>query len=156
MATEAPRVIRPARPGDAQSIAGLLAELGYPDAVANVRDRLEHLGARNDAGVVVAELGGQVAGLAAYQCTDLLERAQPRCRITTLVVHAEARRHGLASALLSRIESIARASGCFQLEVTTQAHRRDAASLYQALGFHERPRRLVKPLVSRTPPPHPG
>jgi len=141
-------LIRPARASDAHSITGLLAELGYPDTVANVRARLEHLGARDDAGVFVAELGGHVAGVAAYHRTDLLERAQPRCRITTLVVHAEARRHGLASTLVARIEAIARGSGCFQLEVTTQAHRQDAADLYRALGFHERPRRLVKPLAS--------
>jgi GNAT superfamily N-acetyltransferase len=89
-----------------------------------------------------------VAALAAYQVMRLLERPQPQCRITTLVVDAGARRRGLARALLAGIEAIAKETGCFRLEVTTQAHRTDAAALYLALGFHERPRRLVKPLVS--------
>jgi ribosomal protein S18 acetylase RimI-like enzyme len=148
VATEAQRLIRPARPTDAEAIVGLLAELGYPDHVPNVRARLKRLHGRDDAGVFVAEIGGQVAALAAYQLMDLLERAQPQCRITTLVVHPDERRRGLASALLGRIESIANESRCFRLEVTTQAHRRDALDLYLALGFHERPRRLVKPLAS--------
>jgi GNAT superfamily N-acetyltransferase len=125
----------------------LLAELGYPDDVANVRRRLERLNAREDAGVLVALTGGQVVAVAAYQLMELLERARPQCRITTLVVRRDQRRRGLASALLGKIESIASESGCFRLEVTTQPHRRDAADLYLTLGFRERPRRLVKPLA---------
>jgi GNAT superfamily N-acetyltransferase len=128
------------------SIAGLLAELGYPDDVANVRRRLERISAREDAGVLVALTGRQVVAVGAYQLMDLLERAQPQCRITTLVVRSDQRRRGLARALLGKIESIASESGCFRLEVTTQPHRRDAADLYLALGFRERPRRLIKPL----------
>jgi GNAT superfamily N-acetyltransferase len=79
---------------------------------------------------------------------DLLERPQPQCRITTLVVDVGARRRDLASALIERIESVAQQRGCFRLEVTTQTHPEDAASFYLALGFQERPRRLVKPLAS--------
>ena len=148
MASDAQRLIRPARPSDAHTIAGLLAQLGYPDNLPNVRARLERLHARDDTGVIVAEIDGQLSALAAYQLMTLLERRQPQCRITTLVVHTDARRRGLASALLKRIESIAAEGGCFRLEVTTQAHREDAASLYLALGFQERPRRLIKPLLS--------
>jgi hypothetical protein len=77
VATEGNHLIRPARLSDAQSIGGLLAELGYPDVVANVRARLEGLNARDDAGVLVAEVDGQVAALAAYQVMRLLERPQP-------------------------------------------------------------------------------
>jgi len=128
--------------------SGLLAELGYPDDLSNIRARLKRHNRRDDAGVLVAETGGRVAALPGYQLMDLLERRQPQCRITTRVVHAEERRRGLASALMARIESIARESGCFRLEVTTQPHRQDAANLYLALGFDGRPRRLVKPLIS--------
>ena len=140
-------MIRPARAIDSPAIVGLLAELGYPDDIANVRRRLERLNAREDAGAFVALTGGQVVAVAAYQLMDLLERAQPQCRITTLVVRRDQRRRGLASALLGKIESIASESGCFRLEVTTQPHRREAADLYLMLGFRERPRRLVKPLA---------
>jgi N-acetylglutamate synthase-like GNAT family acetyltransferase len=141
-------VIRPARLSDAGAITELLAQLGYPDAVANVSARLESLDAHRDAGVFVAEIGGQVSAVAAYQFMNLLERRQPQCRITTLVVGADARRRGLARTLIDRIEAVATARGCFRLEVTTQTHRRDAASFYLAFGFQERPRRLVKPLAS--------
>jgi GNAT superfamily N-acetyltransferase len=49
---------------------------------------------------------------------------------------------------MATVESIARERGCFRLEVTTQSRRREAADFYRALGFRERPRRLVKPLGS--------
>jgi N-acetylglutamate synthase-like GNAT family acetyltransferase len=138
--------IRSARPSDADAVTTLLEELGYPDEVANVVARLERLERRADADVLVAEIDGHVAGVAAYQLMDLLERRRPQCRITTLVVAAAHRRAGVADALMARIESIARERGCFRLEVTTQPHRHDAWSFYRAIGFHERPRRLVKPL----------
>ncbi len=148
MATGDDRAIRFARLSDAQAITGLLGQLGYPDEPANVRARLEGLGGREDAGVLVVELDGQVRAVAAYQLMCLLERRHPQCRVTTLVVSADARRRGLALGLLERIETIATARGCFRLEVTTQTHREDAASFYLAFGFNERPRRLVKPLPS--------
>jgi DNA-binding NarL/FixJ family response regulator len=146
MAIQDEGLIRPARLSDAQAITGLLAQLGYPDEIANVSARLQRMDAREDIGVLVAEIGGQVTAVAAYQLMDLLERRQPQCRITSLVVRADARRMGLARGLLERIEAVGTERGCFRLEVTTQAHREDAACLYLALGFQERPRRFVKPL----------
>ena len=144
----ATRVIRAARPADAAPITGLLGELGYPDDVANVHARLGRLEQRADAEVLVAELDGHVAAVAAYQLMDLLEQRRPQCRITTLVVGARDRRSGLASALMAEVESIAREHGCFRLEVTTHGDRPEAADFYRAFGFRERPRRLVKPLGS--------
>ena len=146
MILEEGRLIRLARVSDAPAITELLGQLGYPDEIPNVSARLKTLVAREDTGVLVAELAGQVSALAAYQLMELLERHQPQCRITTLVVHADARRQGLARSLLERIATIATERGCFRLEVTTQARRVDAARLYSALGFEERPRTLVKAL----------
>jgi N-acetylglutamate synthase-like GNAT family acetyltransferase len=148
MAMQGDPSIRRARLSDAHAITELLAQLGYPDEIANVSARLERLDARTDTGVLVAEINGQVTAVAAYQLMDLLERRDPQCRITTLVVRADARRRGLARGLIKRMEAVATGHGCFRLEVTTQAHREDAVGLYLALGFEERPRRLVKRLLS--------
>ncbi len=62
---------------------------------------------------MVAEIDGQLLAVAAYQLMDLLERRQPQCRITTLVVRADARRRGLARVRLERIEAVASERGCF-------------------------------------------
>ena len=125
-----------------------LPNLATPDAVSNVRERLHKLGTREGAGVLVAVIDGAVAGVAAYQLIDLLERREPQCRITSLVVRAGARRRGLARTLITAIESVATDRGCFRLEVTTQPQRPAATDFYLTLGFRERPRRLVKPLAT--------
>ena len=139
-------VIRPARIADADAIAPLLGELGYPTEVVEARRRLGRVLSVPDAGVLVAEIDGDTGALAAYQLIDLLERARPQCRITALVVGARHRRRGAGRALLDAIESVARERGCFRLEVTTQPPRTPARGLYASFGFTERPLRLVKKL----------
>jgi GNAT superfamily N-acetyltransferase len=149
VSNDAPYAIRAAVPADAGDVTELLAELGYPDEVSNVCERLDRLSTRQDTGVLVAVINETVAGVAAYQLMDLLERSEPQCRITALVIRADERRRGLARTLIMAIESLATARGCFRLEVTTRPQRPAATGFYQALGFHERPRRLIKPLPDR-------
>jgi ribosomal protein S18 acetylase RimI-like enzyme len=139
-------LVRPARLEDADAVAPLLGELGYPADGEEVRLRLSRLLPRPDAGVLVAEEGNGPIAVAAYQLVEVLERSQPQCRITTLVVDSEHRQRGLARTMLRAIESIAREHGCFRLEVTTRPWREPALGLYTAFGFEQRPHRLVKTL----------
>jgi GNAT superfamily N-acetyltransferase len=133
---------------DADAIASLLSELGYPTSVQEARLRLSRLGLTGeDGGVLIAEVDNETVALASYQFIEQLHRAQPQCRITTLVVRADQRRRGVARMLIAAIESLAREAGCYRLEVTTQPQRVEALPFYVALGFHERPSRLVKTLA---------
>jgi GNAT superfamily N-acetyltransferase len=138
--------IRLAALRDAEAIAPLLGQLGYPTTADELSERIERLADRPDGEVLVAELDGEVVGLAAYQLIDVIERPDPQCRITALVVDDRYRRRGVAYALLHTIEETARDFACFRLEVTTHPDRADALSFYRAAGFDERPHRLVKPL----------
>jgi len=142
--------IRTASLRDAAAIAPLLGQLGYPTHADELGGRLERMTEHPDVRVLVAELDGEVAGVAAYQLIDLLERPEPQCRITALVVDDRHRRRGVAYALLHTIEESAVEQGCFRLEVTTRADRDDALAFYRAAGFDERPRRLTKPLTDET------
>ena len=138
--------IRLATQRDTGAIAPLLAQLGYPASPDELGERIERLTERADGEVLIAELDDQVVGVASYQLIDVLERPDPQCRITSLVVDDRFRRRGVAYALLHTIEETARDFGCFRLEVTTQPDRAAALSFYLAAGFEERPRRLTKPL----------
>jgi GNAT superfamily N-acetyltransferase len=126
----------------------LLGQLGYPTEAEAVSARLDRFVEHRDVGVLVYELAGEVVGLAAYQFVLLLERPQPQCRLSALVVDDAQRRLGIARDLLEAVETTARRAGCFRLEVTTQPRRDDALAFYIAQGFYERPRRLVKTLVA--------
>ena len=139
--------IRRAGQRDTEAIAPLLGQLGYPASALELGERLERLTDHPDAEVLVAELDGEVVGVAAYHLVDLLERPDPQCRITALVVDDRYRRRGVAYALLHAIEESARDVGCFRLEVTTRPERAEALAFFRAAGFDERPRRLTKPLV---------
>lgn len=139
-------IVRPAQQSDVPAIAALLAELGYSVDSAEIQPRLERLSARSDGAVIVADSDGQAVGLAAYQFVELLHRPRAQCRITALVVDAEHRRRGVASALVAEIQKAAEERDCYRLEVTTQPGRDQALALYAALGFQDRPVRLVKPL----------
>ena len=138
--------IRAAGQRDTEAIAPLLGQLGYPASALELSERLERLTDHPAAEVLLAELDGEVVGVAAYQLIDLLERPDPQCRITALVVDDRYRRRGVAYALLHTIEEWARDVGCFRLEVTTRPERAEALAFYRAAGFEERPRRLTKPL----------
>jgi ribosomal protein S18 acetylase RimI-like enzyme len=142
----AQRLIRPAAASDAAAVAGLLGELGYPTETGAAGERLRLALASEQDGVLVSELDGRVVGLAAYQLFALIYRSRPQCRITALVVHSAARRRGVARGLVEEIESLARDAGCDRLELTTRPDRPEALHFYTALGFTDRPARLVKPL----------
>jgi aminoglycoside 6'-N-acetyltransferase I len=134
--------VRPAAPGDAAGIAALLGQLGYPAAPEPVRARLGRL----DAEALVADDGGAIVGVAAVQVMHVLERDAPVARLTALVVREDARRRGVARALLDAVEARARAAGCEQLHVTSAERRTDAHEAYRALGFVDTGRRFGKTL----------
>ncbi len=138
--------VRPAAPGDADAIASLLGELGYPTDPGEAGARLRDLLQRDGEGALVYDRDGETVGLLTWQLTHLIYRSAPQLRITALVVRNDQRRRGVATELLAAAERIARERGCIRLELTTRPRRADAAALYESAGFEERPRRLVKHL----------
>jgi len=132
--------LRTARPEDAEQIAPLLGQLGYPATAEQVRGRLPRVDA------LVAEQDARVVGLAATHLRHNLERDAPTCRLTALVVDEDARRQGIGRALLDAVVADAQRQGCERMEVALRPHRKEAEALYRSLGFEERPLRLVRQL----------
>lgn len=146
MVDQRPQAIRSARLTDAAAVAGLLGELGYPTSEHDARSRLERALGRSQGGVLVAVKLGDAVAFAAYEFVLMLHRGVPYCRLTTLVVRSDQRRRGLAGALVKEVESTAVRNGCVRLEVTTQRDRDEALAFYAAVGFSDRPHRLIKEL----------
>jgi GNAT superfamily N-acetyltransferase len=134
--------VRAARRSDAEPISLLLAELRYPASTEAIARRLERL----RTGVLVAETGGRVVGLASFHVIPHIELDHPTARLTSLVVAEDARRHGIGRALVERVEQEARNQGCGRLELTTGDRRTDAHAFYRRLGFADVSRRFVKEL----------
>jgi GNAT superfamily N-acetyltransferase len=139
------QTVREARAADADAIAGLLTQLGYPsdaEAVENRLDRLHVVGDR----VVVAEVDGEVVGLAHLQVSPAIERDRPAAKLGALIVDKAHRGHGIGRALVEAMEQEARRRGCELLFLTTAERRDDAHAFYERAGFELTGRRYSRTL----------
>lgn len=137
VAGKAALAVRPATPADAEALAPLLGELGYPAEPAAVEARLRALlGSARDA-VLVAEdgAGGAVLGVLALHWGAMLHQPAPMARVGSLVVSEAARGRGIGALLLREAAALARAEGCAELELTTGMRRHAAHAFYAARGF---------------------
>lgn len=139
------RTIRDARPDDAEAIARLLTQLGYPSDAGAVDERLERLQVVGDR-VVVAEVDGVVVGLAHLQVTPAIERDRPAAKLGALIVDEEQRGRGVGRALVEAIEVEARRRGCELLFLTTAERRDDAHAFYERVGLEHTGRRYSRTL----------
>ena len=137
--------IRDAGPGDAEALAGLLGQLGYPAQSDGISSRLERLRIVGDR-VVVAELDGQVVGLAHLQVSPAIEYDRPAAKIGALAVDESHRGEGIGRALVEEMETEARARGCVLLYLTTAERRADAHAFYDRVGLQQTGRRYGKRL----------
>jgi GNAT superfamily N-acetyltransferase len=137
--------IRDARAADAAQIAELLAQLGYPVELGSVATRLERLAIVGDR-VVVAELDGDVVGLAHLHVSPAIEYEQPAAKIGALVVDDAHRGQGIGRALVDAMEDEARRRRCVMLFLTSSATRDDAHDFYRRVGLEEAGKRFAKKL----------
>lgn len=134
--------VRPPQEGESAAIAELLEQLGYPATEEQVLARLAVLLASPDRAVLVAELSLPtqerfVAGVVALEMGNLLHRDERQAEITSLVTDRRFRHRGVARALVSQAEAIARRSGCGFVHVRSGRLRDDAHGFWRALGFEE-------------------
>ena len=137
--------IRRAEADDANSIAPLLEQLGYPTASGVVRERMTFV-REGDGDILLATRGDAVIGLATLFFLRVLHRPGPICRLTALVVEAAERSSGVGRRLVAEVEARARARGCVRVEVTSADDRTGAHAFYLRLGYFEKPKRFVKNL----------
>ena len=126
--------IRRAGPADAAFIAELVAQLGYPAAVDETRGRMERLDQDGQI-LFVAELDGELAGIAALQIYPVLVQDAPICRLAVLVVAERMRRRGIGRALTLAVEEEARRSGCDRVVLDSAVWRDEAHEFYRSRQY---------------------
>ena len=138
--------IRDARPPDAEALAALIGQLGYPASADDVGRRLERLSSSGTDRVVIAELGGEIVGLACLHISLSVAYDEPAAKLSAIVVDEPHRRRGIGEALVRELETEAKRRRCCVLFLTTAGDRDDAHVFYERLGFEETGRRFAKPL----------
>jgi aminoglycoside 3-N-acetyltransferase I len=141
--TEPPRLLR-LSPGDLPLMRRLNAMFGAafedPDAYGGAPPAdgyLRELLARPHV-IAVAALDGEavVGGLVAYEL-DKFEQARREVYIYDLAVAETHRRRGIATALIGRLQAIARERGAYVIYVQADYVDPPAIALYEKLGVRE-------------------
>jgi ribosomal protein S18 acetylase RimI-like enzyme len=125
--------LRPATDRDAERIAALLTDEGFPAGGTDIVKRLARF--RSPSSVLLAESSGEVLGFIAFQVIPRFEHDDWIVRILTLVVDPGVRERGVGRMLIAEAESIGRDNGASHAAVTAGHHRPEARRLFEALGY---------------------
>ena len=132
--TEPVLSIRPAVAEDADAIAALFTDEGYPAGPSDIVERLARFASPHSQ-VLVAEHEGTILGFIAIHALPRFEHDDRIVRIMALVVDAGARERGVGRALMTEAERVATELGAAFIEVTAGHHRPDAFRLYESSGY---------------------
>jgi ribosomal protein S18 acetylase RimI-like enzyme len=126
--------IRPAADADAETIASLFTDEGYPAGPSDILERLTRF-ASDHSRVLVAEHDGALLGFIALHAMPRFEHDDRILRVLALVVDAGARERGVGRALMAEAERIGADLDAAFIEITAGRHRPEAQRLYESLGY---------------------
>jgi GNAT superfamily N-acetyltransferase len=126
--------IRSASATDADAIARLFTDEGYPAGPSDIVERLSRFQSPYSQ-VLVAEHEGAVIGFIAIHALPRFEHDDRIVRILALVVDAGARERGVGRTLIAEAERISLELGAAFVEITAGHHRPEARQLYETLGY---------------------
>ncbi len=127
--------IRRAKSADAQQIAALCGQLGYPATAAQMRARLRRIALASQHAVFVAESSKDgVIGWVHVSKQPLLE-VEIRAEVNGLVVAEGQRSLGAGARLLAAAEDWARKRGCKSMSVRSNVIRERAHKFYERNGY---------------------
>jgi GNAT superfamily N-acetyltransferase len=139
--------IRSATGEDAEVMALLLAELGYPTSASALPERLRAVESEGGAVFLAVNSDGVALGLTSVARHATIHADAPVAYITALVTGAAARGQGIGRAMVAAAEQWAREQGCVRLSVTSAEHRADAHAFYPRCGMPYSGKRFSKTLA---------
>jgi len=132
--TETPIEFRAATADDAEAIATLFTDEGYPAGPSDIVERLGRFASAHSQ-VIVAEHEGALLGFVAFHAMPRFEHDDRILRILALVVDAGARERGVGRGLIGEAERAGTELGAAFIEITAGHHRPEARQLYETLGY---------------------
>lgn len=136
--------VRDAAPTDAEALARLCTQLGYPAVPQAMPTRLARLSSDSNARSIVASSGEVVVGLATVHLRFTMNHETPIAQLTLLVVDEQQRTRGIGRALVEAAEQWARSRGAKRIVVTTALQRAQAHAFYEKLQYKHTGRRYGK------------
>lgn len=130
-------LIRPAEADDVDDLVSLFDEWGHPLSSAEVRAVLAEWGSTARSEVLVADIDGDVAGMAAVSAGPRFAGPGRYGHLSGLAVATDHRRRGVGTSLLKAAEGYVYAWGCDRLELTSSRSRTAAHDFYRRQGYEE-------------------
>lgn len=126
--------IRLASAGDAERVAILAGQLGYPVSAEEAQQRLDVLQGDDNHAVYVAESDGHVVGwVHVYAaCLVIIDR---QAEIGGLIVDEDYRHCGVGRLLMHKAEEWAREKACRAVYLRSNVVRTDAHAFYEQIGY---------------------
>ncbi|WP_314831377.1 GNAT family N-acetyltransferase [uncultured Streptococcus sp.] len=103
--------IRKATMKDAEALLSLYEDLGYPTTASKLARRLKMILSQPHYGCLLSERNGEILGFLGYAKFFFFEADGSYYRILALSVAKEARRQGIATALMDKVKKIASQDG---------------------------------------------
>jgi GNAT superfamily N-acetyltransferase len=127
--------IRPMVEADAEVVAKLATELGYPNEIEAIRSRISPIG-EADLLLVAADGSDKPVGFVQGHRVCIIEVGF-RVEILGLVVSATTRREGIARMLIGEVELWAKKIGAEVVSVRSNTKRAEAHFFYPAMGYKQ-------------------
>ena len=126
--------IRPARAGDADHMARLSGQLGYPATAEETARRLLQVSGQSEHVVYVAEIDRKLIGwIHVFVNHSLL--ADTPAEIAGLIVDESHRGRGVGRVLMEQAERWAMEHGCHSVRLRSNVLRSSAHVFYERLGY---------------------
>lgn len=134
---------RLAKKTDAEGIAALSGQLGYPVELEGLRSRLTgHIKSNTSAVWVAEDSSGK---LISWLHAQILERLESEwfVEIGGLVVESQSRRQGIGRQMITAVRQWAADQGVQKIRVRVNHHRDEAIMFYRHLGFKLEKKQVV-------------
>jgi GNAT superfamily N-acetyltransferase len=142
-------MIRPAQERDAEQLAELMTQLGYPTSAKEMANRMRHVFRDKSFATFVAAEGDEIVGMIGLCISPSYEHNARNGRIIALSVEKRSRRHGIGRKLVTFAEDFFAHQKVGRIAVTSHARREDAHKFYESLGYERTGLRFIKDLPAR-------
>ena len=126
--------VRIATAADAEGVAQLSGQLGYPTTAEETVERLRSVSRYSEHAVFVAEANGKLVGWVHVFMRPSLT-TEHSAEIAGLVVDEHCRGRGIGQALMSQAERWAMEQGCRMVTLRSNLKRLRAHAFYERLGY---------------------
>jgi GNAT superfamily N-acetyltransferase len=120
---------------DAEAVATLARELGYPNEIEAIRGRIRAIG-ESDLLLVALDASDKAVGFIQGHCVCIIEVGF-RVEILGLVVSSSTRRSGIGRRLIAEVENWASKIGAEVVSVRSNTKRIEAHLFYPAMGYKQ-------------------